>query len=324
MEIRHDWTLDEIKGIYEQPVLELVFQAATLHRRYHPANQVQVCHLISVKTGGCPENCKYCAQSSRYQTPVQAQPLMQVEEVLARAKKAIDRGATRICLGAAWRSAKPNKQFEQILEMVSGISAMGAEVCCTLGMLDPPEAKRLAEAGAYAYNHNLDTSEKFYEQIVTTRTYADRLRTLDVVEEAKLSVCCGGILGMGESVEDRLMMLQTLVNRPKHPGSVPINLLTPVPGTPFESQPRVPVWEYVRMIGTARLLFPKALVRLSCGRVTLSIAEQALCFMAGANSIHSGEVLLTVANPAFDADEEMFKVLGLVKMCAVSERTCCQ
>lgn len=311
--VRTDWTLDEIRMIYQQPLLDLVFQSASIHRRYHNPREVQVCHLISVKTGGCPEDCKYCAQSSRYSTYIKAQPLLSEEDVLARAKNAAAKGATRICLGAAWREARPNKQFDSILSMVEGINGMGLEVCCTLGMLRQAEAQRLAEAGVYAYNHNLDTSKSYYKEITTTRTYEDRLQTLDVVENADMTVCCGGIIGMGECEEDRLQLLHTLATRPNHPESVPINLLTPIPGTPMGQQEPVPFWDFLRLIATARLIMPASMVRLSAGRITLQKTEQALCFLAGANSIHSGEKLLTVANPDFDADDQMLELFGLQK-----------
>jgi biotin synthase len=279
-----------------------------------------VCSLISIKTGGCSEDCKYCAQSSRYQTSVLAQPLMQHEEVLHEAKKAVKRGATRICLGAAWREVRDSKQFDEILRMVKDITHLGVEVCCTLGMLKHHQAQKLKKAGLYAYNHNLDSSEKFYRTIITTRTYQDRLNTLDVVEEAGLSVCCGGILGMGEELVDRLELLLTLCRRNPHPESVPINRLTQIPGTPLENQPQISFWEILRIIAVARIVLPKTMIRLSCGRVNMSFEEQALCFLAGANSIFAGEKLLTVANTSSDQDEEMFQLLGLEKMDAFANR----
>jgi len=315
-EIRHNWTISEIKAIYQQPLLELVFQAATTHRRFHDPRKIQVCHLISVKTGGCPENCKYCSQSSRYQTPVDAQPLLTHEEVLNLAKEAISKGATRICLGAAWREVRPSKQFDTILKMIQEIKDMGVEVCCTLGMLNETAAKKLEAAGTYAYNHNLDTSAEFYKQIVTTRSYEDRLNTLAEVEKTTMQVCCGGIIGMGETEDDRLGLLHTLATRSKHPESFPINILVPVKGTPFENMPKQKAWDAIRMVATARLLMPQAMVRLSAGRLDLSMSDQALCFLAGANSIHSGEKLLTIAapNPDFNIDDEMFAILGLEKL----------
>jgi biotin synthase len=313
MSIRYNWTLEELKELYALPLLELLSKAHLLHAQFHKSAEIQVCSLISIKTGGCPEDCKYCAQSSRYQTAVSAQPMMSYETVLNEAKKAFARGATRICLGAAWREVREGKQFDEVLRMIKGIADLGVEVCCTLGMLDETQAKRLKEAGLYAYNHNLDSSENFYKMIITTRTYQDRLDTLGIVEKADLSVCCGGILGMGEKVEDRLELLMTLGKRNPHPESVPINRLSQIPGTPLEDQPQVSIWEMVRLIAVARIVLPQAMVRLSCGRIEMSYEGQALCFFAGANSIFSGEKLLTVANTPIDRDEEMFSLLGLKK-----------
>lgn len=313
MSIRYDWTIEELKELYALPLLELITKANLLHNQFHKSCEVQVCSLISIKTGGCPEDCKYCAQSSRYQTSVSAQPMMQYETVLNEAKKAIQRGATRVCLGAAWREVRDSKQFEEVLQMVKGITDLGVEVCCTLGMLKEHQAERLKEAGLYAYNHNLDSSEKFYKTIITTRTYQDRLNTLDIVEKANLSVCCGGILGMGEDPVDRLELLLTLCKRNPHPESVPINRLSQIPGTPLEDQPKISIWEMVRAIAVARIVLPEAMVRLSCGRIEMSYEQQALCFLAGANSIFAGEKLFTVANTPVDKDEEMFQLLGLKK-----------
>lgn len=313
MTIKYDWTLEELQTLHEMPLLELIGKANLIHREFHKMGEVQVCSLISIKTGGCPEDCKYCAQSSRYQTGVAAQPMMRYEEVLREAQKAVARGATRVCLGAAWREVRDSKQFDEVLRMVRGIADLGVEVCCTLGMLKEEQAERLKEAGLYAYNHNLDSSERFYKSFVTTRTYEDRLNTLDVVEKANISVCCGGILGMGEEPEDRLEMLRTLANRNPHPESVPINKLTQIPGTPLANQPKLSIWEMVRVIAIARIALPKAMVRLSAGRIELSYEQQALCFLAGANSIFAGDKLLTVANTPVDKDEEMFALLGLTK-----------
>ena len=311
-EIRYDWKIDELLGLYHLPLLDLVARSHAVHVHNHQFREVQICSLISIKTGGCPEDCKYCPQSSYYQTSIKAEPLMSYEEVLAKAKKAVEFGATRICLGAAWREVRDNKQFEQVLHIIKGIAALGVEVCCTLGMLKEHQARRLKEAGLYAYNHNLDTSEKFYRSIITTRTYQDRLKTLDVVKNEGLSVCCGGILGMGETVIDRLEMLLTLAKRNPHPDSVPLNKLTAIKGTPLEHQQKISNWEFLRMVALTRIVLPKARVRLSAGRLGMSYEEQALCFIAGANSIHAGEKLLTVSNPSVDEDEEMFKLLGLV------------
>lgn len=308
---RHNWALPELQDLYDLPLIELISKAHQVHIENHRIGEIQVGHLISIKTGGCPEDCKYCAQSSRYQTPVSAQPLMAYEEVLIQAQKAIDQGATRICLGAAWREVRDSKQFEQVLEMIRGIACKGVEVCCTLGMVNKSQAQRLKEAGLYAYNHNLDTSEEFYKTIITTRTYQDRLRTLDTVDEVGLTSCCGAILGMGETVIDRLQFLVTVSNRNPHPASVPINRLTPIPGTPLENQLPISIWEMLRIVAIARLTMPKTMVRLSAGRVAMSKEDQLLCFFAGANSLFIGETLLTVDNPAFEQDQEMFNLLGL-------------
>jgi biotin synthase len=311
MECRHNWTKEEIRAIYNTPVLDLIYLAASVHRKHHTPNQIQVCSLISIKTGGCAEDCKYCPQSARYATDVAPKTLMPEKEVLELAKKAVANGATRVCLGAAWRTVRDSVQFDQILEIVKKITAMNVEVCCTLGMLSEPQAKRLKEAGLYAYNHNLDTSPEFYPSIITTRTYEDRLKTLDAVEKAGISVCCGGIIGMGESVEDRIGLLYMLATRNPHPESVPINLLIPVAGTPLEKRDPVSIWDMVRMVAAARITMPRAMVRLSAGRLERSIEEQALCFLAGANSIFSGEKLLTRPNPGFNEDQEMMHILGL-------------
>lgn len=320
MFIRHNWTLQELQTLHALPLLELLSTSHQVHRNYHCITEIQVCSLISIKTGGCPEDCKYCAQSSRYQTSIQAQPMMRYEQVMQEAKKAIDRGATRVCLGAAWREVRSSRQFEDILQMIKGITELGVEVCCTLGMLKEEHAKQLKNAGLYAYNHNLDSSEKFYKHFVTTRTYQDRLDTLEKVEQAGLSVCCGGILGIGEEPEDRLEMLLTLCTRPLHPESVPINRLSHVPGTPLAEQPPVSLWEMLRIIAIARITMPKSMIRLSAGRIELSYEAQALAFFAGANSIFAGEKLLTVANTSLDQDEEMFTLLGLKKRPAFATR----
>ena len=313
MSSRFDWKIEELQELYQLPLLELVSKAHCMHRKFHSIGEVQVCSLISIKTGGCPEDCKYCAQSSRYPTKFAAQPMMQYEEVFNDAKKAISRGATRICLGAAWREVRDSKQFDEVLKMVKAITDLGVEVCCTLGMLQEHQAKRLKEAGLYAYNHNLDSSEKFYKTIITTRSYQDRLNTLDIVREAGISVCCGAILGMGEEPLDRLEFLHTLCNRNPHPESVPINRLRRIPGTPLENQPKISVWEMLRIMAIARIVLPNSLIRMSCGRIEMSFQEQALCFLAGANSIHAGEKLLTIMNTPVDKDEEMFQLLGLKK-----------
>lgn len=311
MSIRNDWTVGEIEAIYQMPVLDLMYRAATVHRTHHDPNEVQVCTLLSVKTGGCPEDCAYCPQAARYHTHVKAHKLLSVTEVLEKAMEAKESGSSRFCMGAAWREVRDNRDFDQVLEMVKGVSQLGLEVCCTLGMLTPSQAQKLKDAGLYAYNHNLDTSEEFYSDIITTRNYGDRLDTLESVRNAKISVCSGGIIGMGEKELDRIGMLHTLATLPEHPESVPVNALVPVEGTPLEDQPRVSVWEMVRMIATARIIMPKAMVRLSAGRVRMTLEEQALCFMAGANSIFAGDKLLTTPNPGVVQDQEMFQVLNL-------------
>jgi biotin synthase len=313
--IRTDWTLDEIRDLASLGLLDLVFRAAVLHRQFHDPSEVQICKLISVKTGACPEDCAYCSQSSRYETEIKPTALMPKEEVLEIARGAQAAGASRVCLGAAWREVKDNQQFERILEMVRDVTAMGLEVCCTLGMLSEPQARRLEEAGLYAYNHNIDTSQEFYETIITTRKFADRINTIRQVRKTNVTVCCGGIIGMGESLEDRLSMLQTLATMNPHPESVPINILAKVPGTPLGDRPDLPIWETVRMIALARLLMPGSVVRLSAGRAKLSVSDQALCFLAGANSIFSsdnGQMLTTaVPSPKYDADAKLMEILGL-------------
>ncbi|WP_017731753.1 biotin synthase BioB [Nafulsella turpanensis] len=310
-EIRNNWTREEIAAIYNSPVLELIYRAATVHREFNDPQEVQVCTLLSVKTGGCPEDCAYCPQAARYHTDVKVHKLMEVEEVLGKAQEAKESGSTRFCMGAAWREVRNNRDFDKVLDMVKGVNKLGMEVCCTLGMLTEEQANKLKEAGLYAYNHNLDTSEEHYGDIISTRTYKDRLDTLENVRQAKISVCSGGIIGLGESMEDRIGMLHTLSTLPEHPESVPVNALVPVEGTPLEEQPRVSVWEMVRMIATARIIMPKAMVRLSAGRVRMNTEEQALCFMAGANSIFAGDKLLTTPNPNVVSDQEMFQVLNL-------------
>lgn len=310
-EIRNDWSREEVAEIYNTPVLELVYRGATMHRRYHDPSEVQVCTLLSVKTGGCPEDCAYCPQAARYHTDVKVQKLLPVAEVIEKAREAKSAGSTRFCMGAAWREVRDNRDFDKVIEMVKGVNELGMEVCCTLGMLTHEQALKLKEAGLYAYNHNLDTSEEFYGDIITTRGYQDRLDTLAHVRKAKISVCSGGIIGMGEAEGDRVGMLHTLATLPEHPESVPVNALVPVEGTPLEDQPRVSVWEMVRMIATARILMPRAMVRLSAGRVRMSVEEQALCFLAGANSIFAGDKLLTTPNPAVVDDQQMFQTLQL-------------
>jgi biotin synthase len=320
-DIRHNWTKEEIYDIYNMPLLELVFRAAELHRKYNDTAEVQVCTLLSIKTGGCSEDCAYCPQAARYSTGVDVQALMKKDEVLAYAQKAKDAGSTRFCMGAAWREVRDNRDFDRVLDMVKGVNEMGMEVCCTLGMLTEDQAKKLADAGLYAYNHNLDTSKEHYGEIITTRTYEDRLNTLDNVRKAGVTVCCGGIIGLGETHEDRIGMLHTLATMPEHPESVPINSLVAIKGTPLENNTKVDVWDMVRMIATARILMPKTMVRLSAGRTEMSISDQALCFMAGANSIFAGDKLLTTPNPSFDEDNQMFQLLGLQPRKAFKEES---
>lgn len=320
MELRNDWSIDAVQKIYDTPLLELIYKAASVHRRYNDTGEVQVCTLLSIKTGGCPEDCAYCPQAARYNTGVDVQPLMKKEEVLEYAAKAKAAGSTRFCMGAAWREVRDNKDFDRVLDMVQGVNEMGMEVCCTLGMLTEEQAKKLAGAGLHAYNHNLDTSAEYYEEIIHTRTYDDRLQTLDNVRKAGVTVCCGGIIGLGETHTDRIKMLHTLATMPEHPESVPINALVPIAGTPLGNNIKAGIWDMVRMIATARILMPEAMVRLSAGRNSMSVAEQALCFMAGANSIFAGDKLLTTPNPSFDEDNAMFQLLGLKPREAFKEK----
>ena len=310
-EVRHNWTTAEIAEIYHSPLLDLIYRSATIHRENKDYSEVQISSLISIKTGGCPEDCAYCPQAARYNTGVDVHAMMPKDEVLEAAAKAKAGGASRLCMGAAWREVRDNRDFDKVIEMVKGVNAMDMEVCCTLGMLTENQAQRLADAGLYAYNHNLDTSEEDYKRIITTRTYDERLNTLENVRKAKLTVCSGGIIGLGETTDDRISMLKTLSNLPQHPESVPINALVPVKGTPLANQPRVSVWDMVRMIATAKIVMPRSVVRLSAGRTEMSTLEQAFCFMAGANSIFAGEKLLTTPNPSFADDMAMLELLGL-------------
>lgn len=311
VDIRHNWTRDEIKAIYNTPLLQLVLNAANVHNAHHKYGEVQVSSLLSIKTGGCSEDCAYCPQAARYQTGVEVQALMKTEDVLKAAQNAKEGGASRFCMGAAWREVRDNRDFDRVIDMVKAVNSLDMEVCCTLGMVTGSQAERLAEAGLYAYNHNIDTSEEHYSEIITTRTYDDRLKTLSNVRKAGITVCSGGIIGLGEKEDDRVGMLMTLANLPEHPESVPINTLVPVEGTPLGDNSRVPFDELVRMVATARIVMPLSAVRLSAGRLALSVAEQAMCFMAGANSIFAGDKLLTTPNPEYDSDKDMFKVLGL-------------
>jgi len=301
-----------IAKIYHQPLPDLLFEAQRVHREHHDPRAVQMCTLSSIKTGACPEDCDYCSQSVHHQTDLKPEPLMDLESVVAEAQVAKAAGSTRFCMGAAWREVRDGAQFDRVLDMVRQVAALDLEVCCTLGMLKPHQAKQLKEAGLTAYNHNLDTSPSYYEKIVTTRTYHDRLETIRAVSEAGISVCCGGIVGLGESVQDRLDLLEALSNLNPPPESVPINCLVPVAGTPLESASRIDSIELVRMVATTRILFPQAMVRLSAGRLEMSDELQALCFLAGANSIFTGAVLLTTPNPERSQDERLLERLGMI------------
>jgi biotin synthase len=313
--VRHNWRKEEIADIYSLPFHELVYRASTVHRMYWDPSEVQQCTLLSIKTGGCTEDCSYCSQSTRHKTFVKPTPTMKVQEVLEAARRAKEAGSTRFCMGAGWRElGNKTKAFGHILEMVRGVNGMGLEVCCTLGMLNAEQAKQLKEAGLTAYNHNLDTSPEHYPNVITTRTYEDRLNTIANVRDAGISVCCGGILGLGEKDTDRVGLLHVLATLPEHPESVPINALVAVEGTPLgdaEDISKVDAFDMVRMISTARIVMPRTMVRLSAGRLSFSDTEQFLMFQVGANSIFNGEKLLTTPNPEFDSDQALFNKLGL-------------
>jgi biotin synthase len=310
MTVRSAVTVAEVRAIHDSPLMELVYRAQTVHREHQPLNAVQLCTLLSVKTGGCVEDCAYCPQSSHHDG-VDAERMLSVDEVLGAAKRARENGATRFCMGAAWRDVKEGPAFDRVLAMVSGVRELGMEACTTLGMLTDAQAVRLKDAGLTAYNHNLDTSREFYGEIITTRTYEERLRTLASVSKAGIEVCCGGIIGMGESIGDRCALLATLANLDPQPSSVPVNALVPVEGTPLADRPPVDPLDLVRAIATARILIPKAKVRLSAGRTELSREAQMLCFLAGANSIFYGEKLLTTGNPDVEADRALFADAGI-------------
>jgi biotin synthase len=309
--IRNDWTKSEIIELYNLPFMELVYQAASIHRQFHDPQEVQISTLLSVKTGGCPEDCSYCSQAARYQTDLKVQKLMELPEVLKAAKRAQELGSSRFCMGAAWREVRDNKDFDNVLEMVKKVNEIGMEVCCTLGMLSESQADKLKTAGLYAYNHNIDTSEENYGNVIKTREFKDRLKTIENVRKANISVCSGGIIGLGETLTDRVGMLMTLANMPNHPDSVPINNLVPIKGTPLESQVPASIWDMVRTIATARILMPKSMVRLSAGRLSMNFEGQTLCFLAGANSIFSGDVLLTTPNSTLANDKELFQILNI-------------
>ncbi|KAI9920186.1 hypothetical protein PsorP6_015784 [Peronosclerospora sorghi] len=312
-EVRNDWTKEEVQAIYDQPLIELVYKAATVHRMHFDPTEVQQCTLLSIKTGGCTEDCKYCSQSSHHKTFVKPEPTKKVEEVVEMARRAKAAGSTRFCMGSAWREVGKKNAFKHILEMVRQVKDMDLEVCCTLGMLTEEQAMKLKEAGLSAYNHNLDTSREHYAKVITTRTYDDRLKTIENVRKAGISVCCGGILGLGEDQIDRVGLLHTLATMDEHPESVPVNALVSVEGTPLFDEDIAPVTasDMVRMIAAARILMPKTMVRLSAGRMSFTDAEQGMMFMAGANSIFNGDTLLTTANPAFEKDRKLFNSFGL-------------
>lgn len=311
--IRHDWQHEEIAALYAQPFLDLVFQAQTIHRQFFSSNEIELNTLLSIKTGTCPEDCAYCPQSGHYKTPYGKEALMSIETIKEKAKLAKENGATRFCMGAAWRNP-PAKEFEKILEIVKEIKALGLQTCMTLGMLTTEQAQALKEAGLDYYNHNLDTSPEYYKKIISTRTYDDRLETLAQVREAGMKVCCGGIMGMGETTTDRIEFLRQLANLPTHPESVPINRLLPIPGTPLENAKEIDAIEFVRIIAVARILMPRSKVRLSAGRESMSDEMQALCFLAGANSMHFGEKLLVTSNPTTEKDKDLLSRLGLKSM----------
>jgi biotin synthase len=304
-------TLAELRAVYRLPLPDLLFRAAQVHREHHDPADIQRCVLLSIKTGGCPEDCGYCSQSAHHKTPVEATPLLTVDEVRTKAEEAKRLGASRFCMGAAWREVKDGPQFDQVLDMVRTVRGLGMEACVTLGMVTDDQARRLKDAGLTAYNHNLDTSRRHYPNVVSTRNYDDRLKTLDAVGRAGISVCCGGILGLGETEDDRLSMLAELLALETPPESIPINTLTPIQGTPLAMAPKVDSFELVRLIATTRIAFPRSRVRLRAGRDKMSRELQVLCFMAGANSIFFGDKLLTAGNPDASADAELFHAMGL-------------
>lgn len=305
-------TKEALLELYNKPLLELVFEAATIHRQYHNPREVQMSSLLSIKTGGCSEDCGYCPQAARYDTDVNAQKLMSVESVIEQAKNAKANGSSRLCMGAAWREVRDNKDFDSVVEMVQAVNDLDMEVCCTLGMLNEEQAVRLKNAGLFAYNHNLDSSKEFYGDIISTREYEDRLNTIENARKAGITVCSGGIIGMGEAVEDRVGLLMSYMEMENPPESIPINALVAVEGTPLEDQKPIEQWEMIRMVATTRIAFPESVVRLSAGRTKMSMEAQAMCFMAGAGSIFAGDKLLTTPNPDFNEDKEMFDILGLI------------
>lgn len=305
-------TKEQLLELYNKPLLELVFEAATVHRQFHNPREVQMSSLLSIKTGGCPEDCGYCPQAARYHTDVEAHKLMSVDSVIEQAKNAKANGSSRLCMGAAWREVRDNKDFDNVIEMVQAVNDLDMEVCCTLGMMNEDQAKRLKNAGLFAYNHNLDTSADYYDDVISTREYQDRLNTIDNARKAGISVCSGGIIGMGEAIEDRIGLLMSYMEMENPPESIPINALVAVEGTPMADQKPIEQWEMIRMVATTRIAFPQAVVRLSAGRTKMNLEGQALCFMAGAGSIFAGDKLLTTPNPEFNEDKEMFEILGLI------------
>jgi len=317
---RHDWTVEEIQTLYDQPFLDLLYEAQTVHRENFKPGEVQKSTLLSIKTGACSEDCSYCPQSARYHTGLEREDLLPLETVLENARQAKENGSSRFCMGAAWREVREGPEFERVLEMVRGVAGLGLEVCCTLGMLTDGQARQLKGAGLAYYNHNLDTSPEFYGEIITTRTYQDRLHTLDTIRQAGINLCCGGIVGLGETKLDRIRLLQVLSTQNPHPESVPINKLVRVEGTPLAQQEEIETFEFLRTIAVARILMPRSFVRLSAGRTSLSDEAQTLAFMAGANSIFSGEKLLTTPNPEWAADSRLFAKLGLKEMPAPTPR----
>lgn len=312
-------TKEALLELYNKPLLELVFEAASIHRQYHNPREVQMSSLLSIKTGGCPEDCGYCPQAARYHTNVDAHKLMTVESVIEQAKNAKANGSSRLCMGAAWREVRDNRDFDNVIEMVKAVNDLDMEVCATLGMMNEDQAHRLKNAGLFAYNHNLDSSKEFYGDVISTREYEDRLNTIDNARKAGITVCSGGIIGMGEAIEDRMGLLMSYMEMDTPPDSIPINALVAVEGTPLEDQKPIEQWEMIRMVATTRIAFPESVVRLSAGRTKMTMEGQALCFLAGAGSIFAGDKLLTTPNPEFNEDKEMFDILGLIPKAPFAE-----
>ncbi|HLP53495.1 MAG TPA: biotin synthase BioB [Fluviicola sp.] len=310
---------EALLALYNKPLLELVFEAATIHRQFHNPREVQMSSLLSIKTGGCPEDCGYCPQAARYHTDVEAHKLLSVESVIEQATNAKANGSSRLCMGAAWREVRNNRDFDTVIEMVQAVNNLDMEVCATLGMMNEEQAVRLKNAGLFAYNHNLDTSKEFYDDVISTREYEDRLNTIENARKAGITVCSGGIIGMGEAIEDRMGLLMSYMEMETPPNSIPINALVAVEGTPLENQKPIEQWEMIRMVATTRIAFPESVVRLSAGRTKMTMEGQALCFLAGAGSIFAGDKLLTTPNPEFNEDKEMFEILGLIPKEAFAE-----